>query len=183
MRTGAFVWVAPPAVVGRYFGIYELFGEPKIASTRTEAAIERVLDALDAFQRVIAALHAPELTELTLTFAQVKAIYLVASTGPMRMSDLAAQMGTAASTASGLVDRLVQLGLLDRSEDPSNRRQVLVAATPAALEQLDTMNELNRHRLRQLLGRLSDPDDIATIERAFVLMTSAARDLSKETDA
>jgi DNA-binding MarR family transcriptional regulator len=142
-----------------------------------------VLDALDAFQRVIAAQHAPELTELTLTLAQVKAIYLVASTGPMRMGDLAARMGTAASTASGLVDRLVQMGLLDRAEDPANRRQVIVRATPAAHEQLDAMNELNRNRLRQLLNRIPDPDDIETIERAFVLMTAAARDLSKETDA
>ena len=154
-----------------------------ITMPRTEAAIDRVMVALDAFQREIAALHAPELTELTLTLAQVKAIYLVASTGPMRMSDLAAQMGTAASTASGLVDRLVQMGLLDRSEDPANRRQVLVRATPAALDQLQAMNELNRDRLRQLLGRLNDPNDIETIERAFVLMTAAARDLSKETNA
>jgi DNA-binding MarR family transcriptional regulator len=155
----------------------------KITARPTDAAIDRVLAALDAFQREIAVLHAPDLTELTLTLAQLKATYLVASTGPMRMSDLAAQMGTAASTASGLVDRLVHLGLLERSEDPANRRQVLVRATPAALDQLDAMNELNRERLRQLLGRLPDPDDIQTIERAFVLMTAAARDLSKETDA
>ena len=119
---------------------------------------------------MIAAQHAPELTELTLTFAQVKAIYL------------AARMGTAASTASGLVDRLVQLGLIDRAEDPANRRQVIVRATPAAHEQLDAMNELNRHRLRELLIRIPDPDHIQTIERAFVLMTAAAQDLSKETD-
>ena len=99
------------------------------------------------------------------------------------MSDLAASMGTAASTASGLVDRLVQLGLLTRSEDPANRRQVLVRATPAAIDQLRAMNELNRDRIRQLLGRLPEPDDIETIERAFVLMTAAARDLTKETDA
>ena len=142
-----------------------------------------MLDALDAFQHEIFALHAPELTELTLTLAQLKATYLVAGTGPMRMSDLAARMGTAASTASGLVDRLVQLGLLERSADPANRRQVLVRATPAALEQLNAMNELNRDRLRQLIGRLPDPHDIQTIERAFVLMTAAARDLAKETDA
>ena len=113
----------------------------------------------------------------------MKAIYLVASTGPLRMSDLAARMGTAPSTASGLVDRLVQLGLLERSEDPANRRQVLVRATPAAHEELDAMNELNRDRLRQLLGRLGDADAIETIERAFVLMTAAAQDAFKETDA
>lgn len=158
-------------------------GDPNIPHHTTDAAIERVLAAFDDFQRVIAVHHAPELTELSLTLAQVKAIYLVASAGPMRMSDLAARMGSAPSTASGLVDRLVQLGLLDRSADPTSRRQVLVRATRAAHEQLDAMNELNRDRLRQLLGRLADADAIETIERAFVLMTAAAHDLSKETDA
>jgi DNA-binding MarR family transcriptional regulator len=182
-RVSAHASVAAASAIGDTSVSTNYSENPKIASHRTDAAIERVLDALDAFQRVVAAQHAPELTELTLTFGQVKAIYLVASTGPMRMSDLAAQLGTAPSTASGLVDRLVQMGLLERSEDPTNRRQVLVRATPAALEQLDAMNELNRDRLRQLLARFTDPDDISIIERAFVLMTQAARDLSKETDA
>jgi DNA-binding MarR family transcriptional regulator len=136
--------------------------------------------AFDDFQREISALHAPELTELTLTLAQLKAIYLVATAGPMRMSDLAARMGTAPSTASGLVDRLVQMGLLDRFEDPDSRRQVLVRATPVAMDQVQGMSELNRDRLRQLLTRLNTVEEIETIERAVRLMTTAASEMSTE---
>jgi DNA-binding MarR family transcriptional regulator len=55
----------------------------------------------------------------------------------MRMSEVAERMGTTASTASGVVDGLVQRGLVDRVEDPADRRQVLVRATAAAQEQLE----------------------------------------------
>jgi DNA-binding MarR family transcriptional regulator len=141
------------------------------------------MHAFDDFQREISALHAPELTELSLTLAQLKAIYLVATAGPIRMSDLAVGMGTAPSTTSGLVDRLVQMGLLDRAEDPSNRRQVLVRATPSAIEQVQALSELNRHRLRLLLTRLETVADIGTIERAIRLMTAAASEMSTEINA
>jgi DNA-binding MarR family transcriptional regulator len=139
------------------------------------------MHAFEDFQREISALHAPELTELSLTLGQLKAIYVVATAGPMRMSDLAAQLGTAPSTASGLVDRLVQLGLLERHEDPASRRQVLVRATPTAAEKVQAMSELNRDRLRLLLGRLKTIEDIETIERAIRLMSKAAGEMATET--
>ena len=138
------------------------------------------MGAFDDFQHELSALHAPELTELSLTLAQLKAIYLVASAGPTRITDLAGQMGTVPSTTSGLVDRLVQLGLLDRFEDPTNRRQVLVRATPTALEQIQAMSELNRDRLRTLLNHLYAVEDIETIERAIRLMTAAASEMTRE---
>ena len=138
------------------------------------------MEAFEAFQREMSVLHAPEFADLSLTLAQLKAIYLVATAGPMRMSDLAAHLGTAPSTASGLVDRLVQMGLLDRAEDPANRRQVLVRATPTAVEQIQAMSELNRDRMRQMLTRLQTVEEIETIERALRLMTGAATEMSTE---
>ena len=139
------------------------------------------MEAFDAFQHEMSALHAPELAELSLTLAQLKAIYLVATAGPTRMSDLAARLGTAPSTVSGLVDRLVQLGLIDRSEDPADRRQVLVRATPTAVEQVQAMSELSRDRMRLMLTRLHTTEEIETIERALRLMTAAASEMSTET--
>ena len=139
------------------------------------------MQAFDAFQHEMSALHAPELAELSLTLAQLKAIYLVATAGPTRMSDLAARLGTAPSTVSGLVDRLVQLGLIDRSEDPADRRQVLVRATPTAVEQVQAMSELSRDRMRLMLTRLHTTEEIETIERALRLMTAAASEMSTET--
>ena len=141
------------------------------------------MNAFDDFQREISALHAPELIDLNLTLAQVKAIYVVATAGPLRMSDLATRMGVAPSTLSGLADRLVQLGLLERFDDPANRRQVLVRATPTATEQIQAMSELNQESMRLLLMRLHTIEEIETIERAIRLMTAAASEMTTENNA
>jgi DNA-binding MarR family transcriptional regulator len=131
----------------------------------------------------MSALHAPELVDLHLTLAQVKVIYLLVTTGPLRMSDLASRMGAAPSTLSGLADRLVQLGLLERYVDPTNRRQVFVRATPAAADQVQAMSELNQESLRLLLRRLHTVKDIETIERAIRLMTAAASEKTTENNS
>lgn len=130
--------------------------------------------AYDRLHRLLAPMHASDLLDLDLTVAQLKTLYVAAAAGPIRMSELAVRLGTAASTTSEVVERLVQLELLERIDDPSDRRQVLVRATPGARERLDRINELGRDRLRELLVTLPGADDLATIERAIHLLTEAA---------
>jgi DNA-binding MarR family transcriptional regulator len=90
------------------------------------------------------------------------------------MSEVAERMGTTPSTASGVIDGLAQRGLVDRVEDPTDRRQVFVRATAAAQEQLDHVHELGRGQLRQMLAGVDSTDDLATIERAIEILTAAA---------
>ena len=146
-----------------------------------EAAVERVMEAWDRFYRRIAILHAPEIVELTLTLAQVKALYLVAaSPEPLHLGSLAQQLRTALSTTSGVVDRLVQTGLVERTEDPADRRQVILRATREARRQLDAMSELGRDRMRQLLLRLPTTEDISDVERTIRLLIDAADGMNEE---
>ncbi len=100
--------------------------------------------------------HAPEMTAIDLTMSQAKALYLIIAAGELRMSDLAARLGVTSSTATGLVDRLVELELLARHEDPADRRQVVVAPTAKAERPLEHFRELNSRRMREMLERVGD---------------------------
>ena len=153
---------------------------PKDSAIPNDPA-ERVLDAFDALNARLSQLHVPHVLELSLTLAQLKALYLISALGPLRMSQVAEQLGTAPSTASGVVDGLVQLRLLKRMADPDDRRQVVVRATPAAVERLEDFRELGRSRLRELLARIHDTRDIATIERAINLLTDAVGHMTEDT--
>ena len=62
------------------------------------------------------------------------------------------------SAVSGLVDRLVEHGYVDRHEDPNDRRQQLVSLTPAGEEVLDRIREFNADLLRTLLEGMSPPE-------------------------
>lgn len=133
-----------------------------------------MVEAYDRLHRLLAPMHASDVLDLDLTIAQLKTVYVAATAGPIRMSELAVRLGTAISTTSEVVERLVQLELLERMEDPSDRRQVLVRATATARERLDSINELGRERLRELLAALPNADDLATVERAIELLIDAA---------
>jgi DNA-binding MarR family transcriptional regulator len=142
-------------------------------SAPNDEAIARTVAAYDRLHRLLAPAHTSDVLDLELTLAQLKTLYVAAATGPIRMGDLAVRLGTALSTTSGVVERLVQVGMLERFEDPADRRQVLVRATEVAQRRLDAINELGRERLHELLARMKTADDLATVERAIELLTEA----------
>ena len=93
---------------------------------------ERIVEAFQAMMQRQMRHHATELSEIDVTMAQVKALYMLVAAGDLRMSALAGRLGVTSSTATGLVDRLVELGLADRHEDAHDRRQVVIGARPSA---------------------------------------------------
>lgn len=139
------------------------------------ARIDTVQSALRDLFRLMAEGHAPEFLEIGITMPQAKALYLVAARDSLHMSELAGRLGVTISTVSGLVDRLVEAGLVERHEDPADRRQTFLTATGSGQELVDRFHELNAAHLRMLLERL-DEADLVVVERAFRLLASAAVD-------
>lgn len=131
--------------------------------------VERVIAVFERFMHRLMATHAPELSAIEMTMSQTKAMYLLIAAGRLRMSELAARLGVTSSTATGAVDGLVALGLVERHEDPADRRQVVVTPTPHAASTLEHFRELNSRRMGELLARLS-PADLATVERAMEIL-------------
>jgi DNA-binding MarR family transcriptional regulator len=54
---------------------------------------------------------------------------VVAAREPMRLREITAAVGLAQSTVSGIVERLVQSGMLVRTEDPTDARASRIAAS------------------------------------------------------
>src|SRR4051794_11489986 len=73
------------------------------------------------FTRIIAAV-ARTLREHDLSVAQLAALYLIDERKALRLGDVAAELGVTLPTASRFVDDLVRQRLVDREEDPSDRR-------------------------------------------------------------
>lgn len=140
--------------------------------TPSAADLDRVVAAFDALMHRLMATHAPELSAIELTMSQTKALYLVIAAGQLRMSEVAAGLGVTSSTATGQVDRLVDLGLLERHEEPADRRQVVITPTPTAEALLEQFRELNSRRMREMLVRI-DAADLPTVERAIGLLDAA----------
>lgn len=86
------------------------------------------------------------------TLHQLGALRHLVKRGPLTMHELAAHMDISASSATQLVDRLVQHGLVDRVADPADRRvhRLAVSASAAA-----AVRDFEKDRMRQLADLLS----------------------------
>ena len=131
----------------------------------TVAAFARLMDRM-------AAEHQPP-ADVSISMPQLRALHLIAAAGELHMSRLVPQLGVSISTVSGLIDRLVDHGFVSRRDDPKDRRQVVLSATPAGIEFLDRMRELSNAQFRGLIELLT-PDELRTVRRSIEILSTAA---------
>lgn len=89
--------------------------------------------------------------------------------GPMTMSKLAEHEAVAKPSATGIVGRLFDKGLVVREPDPEDGRSSIVAISPEGVEALHARR---RERTAYLAGRIEGLDDAdrAVLERAVTLL-------------
>jgi DNA-binding MarR family transcriptional regulator len=85
--------------------------------------------------------------------------------GPLTPSELALRERIQRPTATRVLARLEEAGLVERTPDPSDRRSSLVSSTAAGRELLAAIRDRKDLYLAQQLDRLS-PEDLAALERA-----------------
>lgn len=112
----------------------------------------------------------PEIFELTMP--QCRAV-LCLEQGPLHMSRLAATLSVALPSATGIVDRLVERGLVAREEDPQDRRLVLCALTPQGERMATGLYEGDVAVLEGLVHTLSN-EDLRIILQGLTILVNAA---------
>ena len=85
--------------------------------------------------------------------------------GPMTPSEVAARERIQRPTATRVIARLEELGLIARTADPQDRRSSLVSVTPEATELLAEQRTRKTAFLAERLDGL-DAEDRAALERA-----------------
>jgi DNA-binding MarR family transcriptional regulator len=85
--------------------------------------------------------------------------------GPTTPSELAARERIQRPTATRVLARLEEMGLIQRTPDPQDRRSSLVTVTPEASEMLAELRTRKTAFLAERLDRLG-PEDRAALARA-----------------
>jgi DNA-binding MarR family transcriptional regulator len=83
---------------------------------------------------------------------------------PMTMGELSQAVEVPLSTATRIVDSLVDTGYAERLSDPSDRRIVRVGLTLKGQEMYRAIEEMIRRRIERLLRRFT-PDECETLLR------------------
>lgn len=95
-----------------------------------------------------------EWLEMDVTMPQLKTMLLLFLNGPMRMSDLASDLGVTLATATGLVDRMVEKGIILRQDRPDDRRVVLIGLSTDGQAMVSKLWESSKNNSRELLESL-----------------------------
>lgn len=101
----------------------------------------------------------------SLTVHQLEALVALED-GPTSMRSLCDRLEISESAGTALVDRLATRGLVERQDDPDDRRVVRIAASDAARAMVAQYQELKRDRLATVLADLPT-DDLATLVRIY----------------
>jgi DNA-binding MarR family transcriptional regulator len=123
------------------------------------------LDLGHALERVITWLRESRDPQ-GLSASALSALARLDTTGPLRITDLAAREGLSQPGLTTLANRLEDAGLATREPDPTDRRAVRLAITPTGIERVrayrEARAELITTRIRQLPGA-----DRAALEAAL----------------
>ena len=128
-------------------------------------------EAFDLFRAMahkFRAAASPGWMEVDFTIAQFKTFLVLAEKGQVVIGQVAQQLGIGPSTAGHLVDKLVQAGLVERVEDPEDRRRTYVRLTPKG-EELYERLLLNRSKLQMFLKELTEDDLAALVQGLHAL--------------
>lgn len=114
------------------------------------------MEAVLTASRILVAISAKSFASLEtqVTVPQLRALVVIASLATTNLASLAEAIGVHASNATRACDRLVALGLIDRSDNPSNRRNVTLTLTTKGQKLVTTVMDDRRTAIRRALRRM-----------------------------
>lgn len=136
---------------------------------------QQMLEEIGALELRLLAGGLPEetssLLDYDLTVQQLRAFAFIFAGGETPINRLAEALGIRPNVATGIIQRLVERQLIERREDPEDRRVRLLSITERGRALIDELGDIALAKGRVLLDRLTDQqlrqlrDILAAMER------------------
>ena len=99
-----------------------------------------------------------------LSLVHLNVLFVLAGDGALPMNRLAEMLDVSQASATGIVDRMEQRGLVTRERDAEDRRIVRVVLTDEGRNLIDGVASERRDHLARLLDALADEDAAALLQ-------------------
>lgn len=144
---------------------------------RRDGGREQLVEALRAWEKVSLAtsMHAflQYAKEHGLSVPQIGALIGIHHRGACGVSDVGDELGVTRAAASQMLERLVQAGLVERREDPDDRRAKRIVLTERGLRQVRGSMEIRQRQFAELADRMS-PRERALAAAALRTLVAAS---------
>ncbi len=114
------------------------------------------IDAVLVASRALVAVAAQSVASVEdrVTLPQLRVLVMIASRGPQNLASVASGLGVHASNATRMCDKLVNARLLHRSDNPTDRRNLVLQLTASGQELVDGMNAHRRTAMANILAEM-----------------------------
>ncbi len=141
--------------------------------------VEQILDQLEPLIARQRRAVAREGCLRAISSTQLHVLFMLMSDGPSTMTHLADKLGVSLPNVTGLVDRMVEHGLVERGRDSDDRRVVTVSTTAAGRAQVEEIDLVRRRALAELLSRLNPSQQVQALQ-IFAALRANAEALDNE---
>ena len=144
-----------------------------------ELLVEEVLDDFRELVKARGKIMASAWIDLQLTLPQFKMLVIISQAEFSTVGCIAEQLGIGEPTASYLVERLVKAGLVERAEDPLDRRKAKILVSSEGRTLLDKLTA-PRNWLDELLAGIDVKDLTALAQGLGAVVTGLAQKKQRE---
>ena len=144
-----------------------------------EALSERLVELMERMSFLMRPHTLAGWQGLELTMPQARTMFMLHRQGPTRMGVLSEHMGCGLPAATSMVDRLVKKGLVERVQDPSDRRVVACRLTGEGRGVVGRFWQVSRERRLALADALTQ-DELEAVVPALDILTRAAAERDAE---
>ncbi len=132
--------------------------------------IERIARLYPAIMRVMGRIRSMLHEGMDLSYNQFKTLLAIHDKGNCSLNTLAGDLKIAMSSASEMVEKLVNLGLVGRSVDAESRRRVIIYTTEQGRQLIGDLGDGIVENYRVLLNRLSEKDQERLVDALETLV-------------
>lgn len=128
--------------------------------------------------RVLVAIIAQSVAEIedVVTLPQFRVLVMVAAQGPLNLRAVASGLGVHPSNATRACDRLVAGGLLDRRDDPADRRNLVLTLTDEGRRLIDSVMQRRHAAIGVVLAQMP-PQNRRTLAADLAAFADAAGEI------
>ncbi len=134
--------------------------------------MDRFMEVVGHLNRMLYGGRLAEWQGVDMTLSQINVMVALSHRGPMRMGEIASQLGGTLSAATSIVERLVKKKLVQRAMDPNDRRVVICELTELGSDPTKRFWQVVKKDALKATERLQPKQLEAVVEALELLVTT-----------
>lgn len=123
-----------------------------------ETDIDRLITLSTQIRKLMLQQSKVSFEEKAATLLQSQILTYLEEKPEAKMSELAGYINTSLSSATQIVERMVQAKFVKRIQDEKDRRVVLLTITESGREELKNLKRAKRERMKKLFSKIDNHD-------------------------